>query len=1045
MKEWENPGLTGRNKEPAHATLVPFADVESARRRERGDSPFVRSLNGKWKFLLVPTPESAPPQFHGDTFDAGDWPELEVPGNWTVQGYDKPIYTNVQMPISTEPPAVPADDNPTGLYRRSFKVPGGWRGRRVFLVFGGVESAFYVYVNGREVGFSKGSRLPAEFDVTPYLRRGRNTVATKVIRWSDGSFLEDQDHWWMAGMYRDVYLVARPAVHLRDFFARPVFDEACVNAVLRVSAEVAACGAASAAEHVVELQLFDHRGKRVVRRVVREEVALKGPGSGGVVRLSVAVRKPKPWSAESPYLYTLVLSLLGPKGKTLEAVSCRVGFRQVVIRDGQMLLNGRPILLRGVNRHEHDERRGKTVSRESMVADIKLMKRFNINAVRTSHYPNDERWYELCNEYGIYVMDEANVECHAFPDRLTHEPGWAPAFLERAVRMVERDKNHPCVVAWSLGNESGCGPNHAAMYGWIHDRDPSRPVHYEGACHRREGTEHISDMVSVMYPSVDRVIEHGRNPDPTRPFVICEFAHSMGNSTGNLQEYWEAVEGYPQNQGGFIWDWVDQGLRKTDENGVEYWAYGGDFGDEPNDKNFCINGLIWPDRKPHPAMWEYKKVIQPVAIEAVDLAEGRVRISNKNLFVDLGYLQGNWSLLCDGEAALSGRLPKLAIPPGESGMVKLPLRRHRLKPGSEYWLHVSFRLLRRTQWARRGHEVAFEQFKMPYKPPPGPLLRRGGMARLDMHEDDRRLRVTAPEFDVVFDKDPVRIRSLVSHDVPLLRPGPLLNIWRAPTDNDGIKTTPRSFRLYGEWLEAGLDRLVVSTEHLVWRRVGPKVFELRTETRHCAPDREAGFVCETVYRVYGSGDILVDTLVKPEPRLPLLPRIGLTMQVPAGFENLEWYGRGPHENYIDRNTGARVGLYAGTVDEQYVPYIVPQENGNKTDVRWASLRDDRGAGLLAVGAPLMEVSAKHFTDADLTAAMHTCELVRREEITLNLDYRQAGLGGGSCGPPTLKKYQVAPAPVFFRVRLRPLAPQDSVAEISKQRIQIPKAAALGQA
>ncbi|MBN1670723.1 MAG: DUF4981 domain-containing protein [Kiritimatiellae bacterium] len=1034
MNDWENPKLTDRNKEPAHATLVPYPDQRLALRGERAESPFVRSLNGTWKFRLVKKPEDAPADFAQPAFDPHTWGDITVPGNWTMQGYDKPIYTNVKMPIPCDPPHVPQADNPTGLYRRTFTVPGAWKGRRVFAVFGGVESAFYLYVNGREVGFSKDSRLPAEFDITACLRRGRNVLAAKVIRWSDASYLEDQDHWWMAGIYRDACLVAVPPVHIRDFFVQTDLDGEYRDAMLRVTAEVVAFGEAAPWGHTVQASLFDARGKPVFAAPVRERVVGQATGVGHKVLLETPVKRPKLWSAESPSLYTLVLSLRDGKGRTVEAERCRVGFRKVELASGRLLVNGQPILLKGVNRHDHDDRLGKTVTEASMQADVKLMKQFNINAVRTSHYPNPERFYELCDEYGIYVIDEANVECHALAHRLAAHPEWQAAFVDRGMRMVERDKNHPSVIVWSLGNESGCGPNHAAMYGWIHDRDPSRLIHYEGARRVPGGVPptHITDIYSVMYPTVDFVVKMGRNPDPTRPFVMCEFAHSMGNSTGNLKEYWDAVEAYPQNQGGFIWDWVDQGLRKTAGDGTDYWAYGGDFGDRINDMNFCINGLIWPDRTPHPAMWEYKKVIQPVGIEPVDLDAGKFEITNKNFFVDLGYLRGAWKLEADGKVLQSGALPRLVTPARKRQIVRIPVREPVCLPGTEYWLTISFTQAGQTPWAPCGHLVAYEQFKLPCKTPPRPHCNRGLMDPLTCRQTALRAVVKGADFQLDYDKKQARISAFSLMGTDLLKRGPALNIWRAPTDNDGIKGLPRKQALLSQWREAGLDALLARVKSVAIEPVSSKLVRIVAETRHVAKGRKAGFSCRTVTAVYGSGDVVIDTELKPDPGLPVLPRIGLVMQVPAGFESFTWYGRGPHENYIDRNTGAPVGVYTTAVDELYVPYIMPQENGNRTDVRWASLRDSEGRGLLAVGDPVVEVSAHHYTAEDFTRAFHTCELKRREAITLNLDYRQCGLGGASCGPGPLHQYRLYPEPVSFRVRLRPLTGNDPVAELAKQ-------------
>ncbi|MDX1523555.1 MAG: glycoside hydrolase family 2 TIM barrel-domain containing protein, partial [Anaerolineae bacterium] len=701
------------------------------------------------------------------------------------------IYTNVRMPFLSDPPHVPQEDNPTGLYQHTFTIPDTWADRRIFLTFDGVESAFYLWVNGQPVGYSQGSRLPAEFEVTPYCQPGENTLAAMVIRWSDGSYLEDQDHWWMAGIYRDVSLSARPRLHIFDIFARTDLDADYRDATLRVQATLnhnlpnpreydgeMIFVDDSLADYRLEAQLFDAAGEPVFTEPLAQPV-LQSDWAMTAIRFNQPVSSPAKWSAEQPNLYTLVVALKrGPAeaNETIEAVSCKVGFRQVEIKDRELLINGRPVLLKGVNRHDFDDRRGKTINEESMVADIKLMKRFNINAVRTSHYPNASRWYELCDEYGLYLIDEANIECHGVYNKLAHDPRWTTAFVERGRRMVERDKNHPSIILWSLGNESGYGPNHDALAGWIRGYDPSRPLHYEGAISpftimlndpearpqampgqteqeawRRRGWllgRLATDIVCPMYPSVDHIIAYAQDPANDRPLIMCEYAHSMGNSTGNLKEYWDAIESHHGLQGGFIWDWVDQGLRKTDEQGRDFWAYGGDFGDTINDANFCINGLIWPDRTPHPALYEYKKVLQPIAISAVDLAAGQLEITSKQDFIDLSAYQGRWELSVDGVILAEGLLPTLKIPPGQSEVVTLPLTNPKLSPGSECLLRVTFGLARATAWAEAGHEIAWEQFKMPYAVPDPVLIPAGQMPDLILSETGEAIIIVGPELAV---------------------------------------------------------------------------------------------------------------------------------------------------------------------------------------------------------------------------------------------------------------------------------------------------------
>jgi beta-galactosidase/beta-glucuronidase len=1076
INDWENPQVVGRNKLPGHTLLMPYPDQAAALTNKRVSSPFFQLLSGRWKFYYALDPAAVPENFYADDFDSMGWDDIEVPGNWTMQGYDKPIYTNVKMPFAPNPPYVPSD-NPTGLYRRTFIIPANWQGRQIFACFNGVESAFYLWVNGQKIGYSQGSRLPAEFDITAYVQPGENTMTVKAIRWSDGSYLEDQDHWWMAGIYRDVYLYATPKVHIFDMFARTELDADYRDAVLKVQAEInfyeqSESGDyqgetrffdASAPDYHVEMQLFNAQAEPVFAEPVSRPVMVSD-WAMPAVNLASDVSNPHKWSAETPYLYTLVLTLKNAAGETIEAVSHKIGFRQVEIKNKELLINGRPVLTKGVNRHDHDDKRGKTITEETMIADIKLMKQFNINAVRTSHYPNDSRWYELCDEYGLYVVDEANIEAHALYNTLCHDPQWTHAFVERGQRMVERDKNHPCIIMWSLGNESGYGPNHDTLAGWIRGTDPTRPLHYEGVVSslsvmlngyidlepegfptpeqfdqaRRAGWQLgrlATDVVCPMYPAVDHLIDYAQDPNNDRPFIMCEYAHSMGNSTGNLKEYWEAIENNHGLQGGFIWDWVDQGLVKVDEKGTEYWAYGGDFGDEINDANFCINGLIWPDRTPHPAMYEHKKIIQPVGIQAKDLSAGQIEITNKQYFSDLSGLNVLWELAVDGKIIQQGELSPLELLPGASQVVTLPFNQPELGPGAESFLTVRFVLAVDTPWADQGHEVAWEQFKMPFAAPAPKPISIEQLPTLELTESAEQAVIAGPDFNLTFDKVTGQISAFNFKEIALLQTGPVLNIWRAPTDNDGIKARPdeRREQMLPKWLEAGLDRLVRQSKSVTVAQLGPQVVRVSAHTLVQAEGCPDSFDHHHTYTIYGSGDVLVDNVVKTDSSLPSLPRIGLTMTMPGGYENFSWFGRGPHENYVDRNVGAAIGLYSGSVDEQYVPYIVPQDNGNKTDVRWLTLTNGAGLGLLAVGSQPLEASVSHYTADDLYQAFHTYELVCRDEVILNLDYQQCGLGGASCGPGTLPPYLILPDTFTFSFRLRPfIAGETGPADLSRQ-------------
>jgi beta-galactosidase/beta-glucuronidase len=1037
INDWENPQVVAINKLSGHAATIPYPDLPTALRGEQGASPYYQSLNGRWKFIYATNPEAAPVDMDTGQVGANDWAEIEVPGNWNMQGYDRSIYTNVQMPFSADPPRVPLEDNPSGIYQRRFTIPTDWVKRQVFVCFDGVESAFFLWVNGQPVGYSQGSRLPAEFDLTEYIHPGENSLTALVIRWSDGSYLEDQDHWWMAGIYRDVYLYATPKVHIFDFFAQPKFEPDSDDALLAVRAKINNHSQASADGCRVEIQLYD----------ADDQALFDSPPAGwlletdvqiNMVDLSQPVCDPRRWSAEDPYLYTLVLTLKDPQGRLLEMVSSKIGFRQVEIVGKELLINGQPVLIKGVNRHDHDHQTGKAVSAEAMLADIKLMKQFNINAVRTSHYPNDARWYDLCDRYGMYVIDEANIECHALYNKLPHDPTWLGAFMERGMRMVERDKNHPCVIMWSLGNESGYGPNHDALAGWMRSLDPTRPIHYEGAISENIapdwfGGRLATDLVCPMYSSIDQIVAYAQNPRADRPLIMCEYAHAMGNSLGNYKEYWQAIENNPGLQGGFIWDWIDQGIIKHDENGEPYWGYGGDFGDDINDRNFCINGLIWPDRTPKPALYEHKKICQPLAIKVVDLAQGRLEIVNKRNFTDLSDLELHWELLAEGTLLQKGLLPPMAIPPGESRTITLDLNPGTLPPCAFSYLTVRFNLAQDTPWAAKGHEVAWEQFELPFSVPLPRLPQIDSLPALAIEETQTGVSINAGESQIIFDKQSGGITSLRFMGTELLAAGPKLNIWRAPTDNDGIKFMPDKGSGYlKEWLVAGFDRLEGVVEEFSVNRLSPQVIRVLIQSLFQPQKGRARFKHQHSYSIYASGDIILENWVECGKNLPPLPRIGLILTMPPGFENFSWFGRGPHENYIDRNAGAPLGLYHSPVDDQYVPYILPQENGNKTAVHWLTLTNDAGVGLLATGMPLMEASASHYSAADLYQATHTCYLVRRAETILNLDHKQSGLGGASCGPGTLPQYLIQPGAFQFSFRLRPFnADTDSPAELAR--------------
>lgn len=1042
-RDWENPRVLSRNRERAHATLIPFADEDSARAGEREASPFFRLLNGPWRFFYGAAPWLAPEGFFAENFDDAAWATLTVPGVWQMQGYDQPHYTNRAFPFPKDPPFVP-DENPVGFYRRTFEIPEPWREREILLTFEGVASAFYVWVNGVSVGFSKGSHNPAEFNITAAVRPGRNQLTVQVFKWSDASYMEDQDMWRLNGIFRDVHLVAAPAVHLRDARVRTFFEADYLDARLEITAWLRNYSPGQRAGAWLDCKLLDPAGKLVLEKQEQVSSAIAAQGEQAVT-FTEKVKAPAKWTAETPALYTLVLALLSPDGSVTEVVALRIGFRQVEIRDQQLLINGVAVKLRGVNRHEFDPDTGYAVSLESMRRDIVLMKQHNINTVRTSHYPDDPRWYDLCDEYGLYLIDEADQESHGFgydgPDVPSRVPEWQEAFVDRAERLVERDKNHASVIIWSLGNETGYGPAHDAMAAWIRAADPTRPIHYE-----RAGAAPVVDIVSVMYPRVAALAAEGAAAD-SRPFFVCEYAHAMGNSPGNLKAYWDTIYAHKRLLGACVWEWRDHGIRQRTVDGVSWFAYGGDFGDEPNDGNYCADGLIAPDSVPHPGLIELKQVYAPVLVQAVDLQQGRVKIVNRHHFSSLNCLQARWQVRQDDRVLQEGILETLEIPPGGTKEVTIPFRQKASEPGAEYWLNISFSLAADALWANAGFEIAAQQFQLPLKTPPSPVVKRSAMPALQVEQKRDELLVRAGDCTFVFDRHQGSMQRWTIAGRTLIQSGPRINLWRAPTDNDGGMV--RHVRRYGgeiicdrglsydvviasKWREVGYDRLLARTESLSFDQPAPAVFQVKARLVLAAKALAPVFACEQTWLVFGSGDLVIRTDLRPlQADLPDLPRFGLQLVLPADFDQMRWYGRGPHENYDDRKESALVGLYGGSVQDQYVPYLRPQENGNKTEVRWVTLTDAKGSGLLASGMPLLNISAHHYSTEDLTWVLHAHELRRRQAIYLNLDYRQGGLGNNSCGPRTLPEYCLMPGAMSFTVRLKPIGAGDSPRRLSR--------------
>ena len=1081
-------------------------------------STYFRSLNGDWHFLFAPNPAAAPKDFHLPDFSVEGWDHIHVPGNWQLQGYDIPYYTDVQLPFPPDhAPRVPSLENPTGCYRRTFFIPPEWDGRQIFLRFDGVDSAFHAWMNGHEVGFSKDSRVPAEFNITAYLQAGENILAVRVYRWSDGTYLENQDMWRLSGIFRDVYLWSAPTLHLRDVRVHSGLDSSYREGRFAVGVDVINF-ADQACPARVACRLLDSAGEMVFAGSQEIQITTESR-----FEFATAIPNIRKWSDEDPYLYRLLLTLEANK-EIVEIQSCRIGFRTVEIRDGHLLLNNAPVLIKGVNRHEHDPLTGHYVTEELMRRDLALMKQFNINAVRTAHYPNAPRWYELCDEYGILLFAEANIECDGALSYLSKAPEWKDAFAARLERMVACYRNHPSVIAWSLGNESGFGPHHVAMCTWLRENDPSRPVHYHPALSAPE-----TDIIAPMYPSVDEIIALAQQQDH-RPVIMCEYAHSMGNATGNLKEYWEAIERYPRLQGGFIWDWVDQGFQRTAGDGRLWFAYGGDFGDEPNDGAFCLDGLVLANREPHPALWEYKKWLEPVRVELLDLHTVCIQIHNRLFFSNLDRLTVSWILSAGNEMMQSGVLEPLSIEPQGSLDVKLPCKLDEEAPFNA-WLEIRFALAEDTLWARAGHEVAWVQFEVGRRQYPAISLQKTNRGRVAVEEWNGRLILAGSDWTAVFDRASGKLSSLQREGCEFLHQPPELNFWRAPTDND-IGTYGRE-RMMFTWKDAGLDRLQTAIEHVTIEQSGAGPARVEVSSRlsplpnrgrslwwHWWLDqfqivltqiwnekdlteiaREAGvhypgpggggksqrvrrlldmcdrnekgyplvqvlarwldktdadvfeslkrrletirsltpkefeeafrlrddfyMDCKTIYEIDASGEISVETHLDPVGELPVLPRIGYLLALPAAFDEFWWYGRGPLETYADRQEGMRMGIFHGSVGDQFFPYGRPQETGNKASVRWVACVSQEGYGLLAYGQDLSHAGALHYTARDLESARHPVDLIRRDEVYVALDFHHAGLGNASCGPGTLPQYTVPPGPGIYRLRLYPFSPGNS--------------------
>jgi beta-galactosidase len=942
-RSWTRPELTGYGRLAMSTYLA---------------RPDVLPLDGQWSFAMRARPEAVTAEDLAGSTDG--WSTVEVPGCWTMQGYDRPQYTNVQMPFPGPPPKVP-NDNPTGVYRRAITVPAAWHGQRIVLQVGGAESVLYVHLNGAPVGMGKDSRLPHEFDLTGMVEPGHTfELALTVVRWSDATYLEDQDHWYHAGLHRSVFLYATPRVHIADVHATADYDPATGDGQLRARIAVDAPdrpeglrARVAVAGHAADARVrFEHPTNWIVN-------FLRFEGRGA--ECSLTIPEVMPWTAETPNLYDITVALIDDAGVEVDTVSLAVGFRRVEVRGHELLVNGRPVLIKGVNRHDHDPRRGKAVTHESIEADVVLMKRHNLNAIRTSHYPNDPYLYEVCDRLGMYVLDEANIEAHAYLRSLSKDPMWTHAMLERITRMALRDKNHPCIIMWSLGNESGASAAHVAAAAWLRAYDPSRPVHYEGGLGEAliaSGERDVaatfaepraeSDVIAPMYPEVADLVGWATRFTPDRPLIMCEYIHAMGNSCGGLDEYWAAIRAHPGLQGGFVWDWVDQALVQVLEDGTERLAYGGDFGDEPNDGAFVCDGLVAADRTPHPSLLELAKVIQPVQIRTVDAARGILEVTNEHTFVDLSWLQPRWVVQVDGEDVASSDLEPMRIAPAETSVVTIPVPALALTAGQRAYLTLSFRTGADLPWAPAGHEVAWEQVEIASEPgvtrAPGP---------------------TAAQ--------PKTLDSLQ----------PTVTLWHAPIDNETFGPGHAA-----RWEHFGL-------------RDGSAKFDTSTETA-----------------TGDEGITVTHTVVVPDA-LKDIPRVGVRLQLGPDARTVEWFGAGPHECASDRRASGRVGRWTTAVDDWPVPYVHPQASGNRVGVRWLRVLDAAGEPLLTIDElDDLEVTVARVTDEEVAAAGHLEDLPTRDDCYVWIDTRRRGVGSAACGPDTASAHRIGPGTYRWAYRLR---------------------------
>ncbi|WP_289055638.1 glycoside hydrolase family 2 TIM barrel-domain containing protein [Carboxylicivirga marina] len=1013
-KEWEDPAIFNINRMAPHAYFIPFETERLAWDNNKDKSVYYRSLNGTWKFNISSNPSKRPVDFYKQEFDVTNWDDIKVPSNWERQGFDTAIYVNTTYPFwqiegkRPNPPHIPHNYNPVGSYRRNFTIPESWEGRQVIIHLGAVKSAFYIWVNGKKVGYSEGSKTPAEFDLTNYIRKGENTLALEVYRWSTGSYLEAQDFWRISGIERDVYLLATPKVHIQDFFVKTGLDNNYKNGEFSLEVDVENLTGRTAGKYTVDALVTSmDQSEKLIELSSTSELS----NGAGIFKFEAKVDNPKKWSAEQPNLYKLYISLKDAKGRVKQAFTQNIGFRTAEVKNGQFLVNGKAVYVKGVNRHEHDPDDGHVISRESMLKDIQLMKEYNINTVRTSHYPTDPEFYELCNIYGLYVIDEANIESHGMgygAASLAKHKEWGPMHMDRTQRMVERDKNYACIVTWSLGNEAGDGVNFEETYKWINEREDSRPVQYE-----RAGLASHTDIYCPMYMGIEGMIRYAET-NPDRPLIQCEYAHAMGNSCGGLQDYWDAIEAYPALQGGCIWDWVDQGFREVDENGRMYFTYGGDYGTNmPSDNSFCLNGLVNPDRVPNPQLYETKKVYQNIAFRAEDLSAGKFTLKNKYFFTNLDEFNISWHVKSAEGIVAQGLILDLNVEPQQEKTFNIDLPKLETpQAGQLYTLHFSATTKKRKGLVKANHELAWEDFAVPLEAAPVTILANRGAVSLADHGDKKI--ITSKDYTLTIDTKTGVITSYLLKGRELMKQGPKLNFFRPPTENDNKDRNGNR-----KWKAAGLDQLEqVAQAPSISEQTDGSIVVLFPLTLSSSSTKIDAVV---QYHVFADGTINVASEVNIPASVVAVAKVGMQIKMPKSFSEVSWYGLGGVSTYSDRKSGGKFGFYTSTAYDMYNrALVIPQENSNQSDVRWASVCNNEGIGFLLTGSDAMNFSAYPYDDKDIAKARHLNELNEAEFITVNYDALMTGLGTATCGPHILPQYVAKNGIYRFHISYRPI-------------------------